>query len=262
MANEKAIWDRLYASIQNPYGVAGVMGNFQAESAMRANNLQDSYQTLFGVNDEQYTAAVDDGSYQNFVHDSAGYGLYQATFWSIKQHLLNYARTTGKSVGDWAMQVDQFVDLLKSEYDGVWQTLLTATSVRQASDAVLLKFERPADQSERAQVYRASQGQRFFDEFVREPELPNTTLVGETMTVSVDLPVLKRGDISNTVMNAQALLIQHGYFCGGRVIAGRENPDGDFGPNTEKAVKSFQNLRKLEPDGKICARTWTVLLTE
>ncbi len=262
MANEKAIWDRLYASIQNPYGVAGVMGNFQAESAMRANNLQDSYQTLLGMNDAQYTAAVDNGFYQNFVHDSAGYGLYQATFWSIKQHLLNYARATGKSVGDWAMQVDQFVDLLKSEYNGVWQTLLTATTVRQASDAVLFKFERPADQSEKAQVYRASQGQRFFDEFVREPELPNTTLVGETMTVSVDLPVLKRGDISNTVMNAQALLIQHGYFCGGRVIAGRENPDGDFGPNTEKAVKSFQNLRKLEPDGKICARTWTVLLTE
>ena len=262
MANEKAIWDRLYASIQNPYGVAGVMGNFQAESAMRSNNLQDSYQTLFGMNDEQYTEAVDNGSYQNFVRDSAGYGLYQATFWSIKQHLLNYARATGKSVGDWAMQVDQFVDLLKSEYNGVWQTLLTATTVRQASDAVLFKFERPADQSEKAQVYRASQGQRFFDEFVREPELPNTTLVGETMTVSVDLPVLKRGDISNTVMNAQALLIQHGYFCGGRVIAGRENPDGDFGPNTEKAVKSFQNLRKLEPDGKICARTWTVLLTE
>ena len=186
MANEKAIWDRLYASIQNPYGVAGVMGNFQAESAMRANNL------------------------------SAGYGLYQATFWSIKQHLLNYARTTGKSVGDWAMQVDQFVDLLKSEYDGVWQTLLTATSVRQASDAVLLKFERPADQSERAQVYRASQGQRFFDEFVREPELPNTTLVGETMTVSVDLPVL--------LMQMIQILFPYHYTGG----SGRLQPERRF----------------------------------
>ena len=42
--NEKQIWDRLYSHIKNPYGVAGVMGNFQAESAMKANNLQDSYQ--------------------------------------------------------------------------------------------------------------------------------------------------------------------------------------------------------------------------
>lgn len=37
--DEKAIWDRLYAAIQNPYGVAGIMGNFKAESNCRANNL-------------------------------------------------------------------------------------------------------------------------------------------------------------------------------------------------------------------------------
>jgi hypothetical protein len=37
--DEKAIWDRLYAAIQNPYGVAGIMGNFKAESNLRGNNL-------------------------------------------------------------------------------------------------------------------------------------------------------------------------------------------------------------------------------
>ncbi len=260
MANEKAIWDRLYASIQNPYGVAGVMGNFQAESAMRANNLQDSYQMLFGMNDEQYTEAVDNGSYQNFVRDSAGYGLYQATFWSIKQHLLNYARATGKSVGDWAMQVDQFVDLLKLEYIGVWQTLLAATSVRQASDAVLLDFEHPADQSERAQVYRASQGQRFFDQFADTTEQPCNGSSQKIMTVTLDLPVLRRGNISNAVANAQALLIRNGYPCGGRIIAGREYPDGEFGPKTEQSVKKFQSLYRLNADGIVHAETWKLLL--
>ena len=98
--NEKQIWDRLYSHIRNPDGVAGVMGNFQAESAMKANNLQDSYQGSIGMNDEQYTAAVDSGSYGNFVHDSAGYGYFQATYWSIKQYLLNYARNHGKSIGE------------------------------------------------------------------------------------------------------------------------------------------------------------------
>ena len=43
------------------------------------------------LTDEQYTAAVDRGSYGNFIHDSAGYGLYQATYWSIKEHRLKYA---------------------------------------------------------------------------------------------------------------------------------------------------------------------------
>ena len=40
-----------------------------------------------------------------------------------------------------------------------------------------------------------------------------------------------------------------------------ENPDGEFGPATEKAVKDFQALRKLEVDGEIGKDTWKALLT-
>ena len=79
--------------------------------------------------------------------------------------------------------------------------------------------------------------------------------------VTVTLPLLKKGAVSNAVKNAQALLIQHGYSCGGRIVAGHESPDGEFGPTTEKAVKDFQTLRKLEVDGEIGKDTWTALLT-
>ena len=37
------------------------------------------------MDDKQYTAAVDNGSYKNFVNDSAGYGLAQWTYSSRKQ---------------------------------------------------------------------------------------------------------------------------------------------------------------------------------
>ncbi len=94
---------------------------------------------------------------------------------------------------------------------------------------------------------------------VEEPALSPPAPVERTITVT--LPVLKCGMVSNAVKNAQMLLIHHGYACGGRVIAGRENPDGEFGPATEKAVKAFQNLRKLKPDGEIGADTWLALLT-
>ena len=170
--SEELIWDRLYAAIQNPYGVAGVMGNFKAESNCRANNLQNTYEKKLGMTDEQYTAAVDNGSYTNFVHDSAGYGLYQATYWSIKEALYNYAKAAGKSIGDRDMQVDQFIEMMKSSYKTVWNTLVSAKTVREASDAVVLKFERPADQSEAAQVRRAGYGQEFFDKFAAKSSVP------------------------------------------------------------------------------------------
>ena len=78
---------------------------------------------------------------------------------------------------------------------------------------------------------------------------------------TVTLSLLKKGAVSNAVKKAQAILIQHGYSCGGLAVAGHESPDGEFGPTKEKAVKDFQILRKLEDDGEIGKDTWTVLLT-
>ena len=48
--------------------------------------------------------------------------------------------------------------------------LKTAGSVRQASDAVLLQFERPADQSETAKKRRASFGQKYYDRYAKPKE--------------------------------------------------------------------------------------------
>ncbi len=76
----------------------------------------------------------------------------------------------------------------------------------------------------------------------------------------VTVPVLKNGDSGTAVRNAQALLIARGCCCGGRYVMGREEPDGIFGPVTEKTVMSLQALHRLEPDGIIGSDTWTILL--
>ncbi len=93
------------------------------------------------------------------------------------------------------------------------------------------------------------------EDVIIEEEVPSNT-----RNVRVPLPVLNKGIVNAAVKNAQALLIQHGYMCGGRVIAGHEIPDGEFGPATERAVKSFQKLRDLTEDGEIGADTWENLL--
>lgn len=164
MANEKIIWDYFKAKGLNDFGVAGLMGNLYAESGLSPTNLQNSYEKKLKMTDKEYTAAVDDGSYKDFVHDSAGYGLAQWTFWSLKERMLEYARSVGKSIGDLGMQLDfLYLELTRNKH--ILSVLENATSVRQASDVMLLQYERPADQSVSVQEKRAAFGQEYFDQF-------------------------------------------------------------------------------------------------
>ena len=61
------------------------------------------------------------------------------------------------------MQLKFFVKELREGYPAVLSVLKNATTVREASDAVLLKFERPADQSEAVRAKRASYGQAYYN---------------------------------------------------------------------------------------------------
>lgn len=172
--NEQRIWDRLLAKGLSAAGVAGLMGNLYAESGLNPQNLQNTYEKKLGYTDAAYTAAVDSGKYQNFVHDSAGYGLAQWTFWSRKQNLLNFARAAGKSIGDLDMQLDFLFEELSTSYKSVLSTLKTATAVKTASDSVLLNFERPADQSEAVKSKRAGYGQTYYDKYAKPGNGGNT----------------------------------------------------------------------------------------
>ena len=164
---EKAIWDYLFGKLGNAYGAAGVMGNLNAESSLRPTNLQNSYEKKLGHTDESYTAAVDNGSYTNFVKDSAGYGLAQWTYWSRKQALLEFAKAQGKSIGDLTLQLDFLWKELTENYSGLLKTLQIATSVEAASTAVLTKYERPADMGETVQKKRAAFGESYLKKYAK-----------------------------------------------------------------------------------------------
>ena len=185
-ADEKALWDRCKKMGMNDYGAAGTLANLFAECGLKSNNLQNTGNTKLDMTDEEYTAAVDSGAYTNFVRDSHGYGLCQWTYWSRKQALLDFVKAAGKSVGDWAAQMD-FMEKELAGYSGLMKILKTATSVKEASDAFMCQFERPADQSETAKAKRASYGQGYYDKYATavEPSAPETPVVTE----------LKVGDI-------------------------------------------------------------------
>ena len=182
--NEEKIWNYLVGKGLSAEGAAGLMGNLYAESGLNPQNLQNTYEKKLGYTDATYTAAVDSGKYQNFVHDSAGYGLAQWTYWSRKQNLLAFARAAGKSIGDLDMQLDFLFEELSTGYKSVLSTLKTATAVRTASDSVLLNFERPANQGEAVKIKRAGYGQTYYDKYAAPANggnsMSNSSLVNYT----------------------------------------------------------------------------------
>ena len=164
----------LYAFYKNQgfcnNGIFGLFGNLYAESRMNPKNLQDSFEEKLGFTDESYTAAVDAGSYKNFVHDGAGYGLHQCTFWSRKEAMLAFHRAKGVSIGDTLTQAEFIYKELSGSFPAVLKVLKTAASIREASDAVLLQFEKPKDQSEAVRKKRASYGQQYAELYAKSKE--------------------------------------------------------------------------------------------
>lgn len=167
-SDSEKIWNRLDDEGFNDCGKGGLIGNLDAESGLKPKNLQNSYEKKLGYTDDSYTAAVDNGSYGNFVKDSAGYGLAQWTYWSRKQNMLTFARAAGKSIGDLEMQLDFLCKELKESYPTVYNKLKMAASVREASDIVLTQFERPADQSEAVKLKRANMGQKYYNQYAKK----------------------------------------------------------------------------------------------
>ena len=161
---EKQIWDSLKSRGLNDFAVAGIMGNLRAESNLRPTNLQNSFEKKLGYTDDTYTQAVDNGIYNNFVQDKAGYGLAQWTFHTRKANLLAYAKSQGKSIGDLQMQLE-FLWREMSDYSTMMKELDTAKSIKDASDSFLFRFERPANQGSSVQLVRASYATEYYNKF-------------------------------------------------------------------------------------------------
>ncbi len=165
----KQIWDKLKTVIPNEYGLAGLMGNLQAESGLIPYRVQgdftDGYTTSLS-----YTTNVDNGaiSEYEFVHEGpngGGYGLAQWTFYTRKQKLYNKKVSMGVSIGSLNLGCEYLLEELSNEYPSVLNVLLHATSIRQASDKVLIDFESPGDTSESVQIMRANLGKAIYNAY-------------------------------------------------------------------------------------------------
>lgn len=233
------IWDYCRSRGMSDAGAAGIMGNIEAESAFKPNNVENRCP----MSDLEYTAAVDSGEYRYFSRDAYGYGLCQWTYPTRKAALLSFAKSRGVSVADADMQLDFMANELEVSYPQVWKILTVTDSVKAASEAVMKLYENPADQSAGAVAYRAALGEKIFAEFAAKAE----------KSITVCLPELYTGSVGGSVAAMQALLNMHGSHIAA---------DGIFGAETLAALKDFQSECGLISDGICGALSWGRLLRD
>ena len=157
-SNTAAIYKYLTQTMGlNTAAACGVMININAESAMSPINLQNTYNSRFGLSDSEYTKRVDKGkgSYKtsggtskNFKTDSGGYGLCQWTSSGRKANLLNRALSQKTSIGNIDMQLG-FLNTELQKYPSVLTTLKNvpnnAAGAYIAAAEFCLVFEAPAN---------------------------------------------------------------------------------------------------------------------
>lgn len=106
-------------------------------------------------------------------------------------------------------------------------------------------------------------GEKYTDspDYLRRGDILCTKTQGHTAVVLTDGPrtydtgdrTLRRGDRGEDVAEMQRLLLAHGYSVGA------DGADGDFGPDTESALRQFQEEHGLTPDGICGPLTWAAL---
>lgn len=246
---EEKIWNYLESKGLSKYGIAGLMGNLYAESGLSPINLQNSFEKKLGMTDAQYVAAVDNGTYTNFVHDSAGFGLWQLTYWSRKEGFLKYVKSKGKSIGDLETQLEYLLVELK-QY-GLLSALKTASSVREASNLILLKFEKPASKdTKETQDKRAKFAQGYFDKYAIKKEeskvaklTPNTTYTMNGVTINEKI-------IPDGTRWKDAAKAQKAGFAANALYKAQRKLSGGTGKATSVTIHNTNDLANVYDDGE------------
>lgn len=186
---EKRAYERFIQAGMTPAGACGLIGNLEAESdgfyPWRVEYLCINRLKEFEIKDscgnyytqESYTKELDAGkiSCEQFLHPvpgrQYGYGFAQWTSPGRKSGLWNLVHQRGVSMADEDTQIDWLLHELKNDYAGVLKVLKTTTSIRTASDKVLVDFEAPNGITAALEESRAARGQKFYDAYVKTGEV-------------------------------------------------------------------------------------------
>lgn len=131
-----------------------IVGNAFSESALYLNNVQNSYENKVGT-DTEYTDKVNNNKItkDEFIHDGAGYGLFQWTFYTRKARMYDYSKQTAKNIETWDVakcMLDSELLPLKNQING--------KDIFNASAFMVRTYLQPHDQSDDVVRQRAKYG--------------------------------------------------------------------------------------------------------
>lgn len=174
---EKDVWEFCKKKGLSDIAAASVCAQVRAEGVFNSCNLQNSYEKKFGMTDQAYVAAVDANTYTNFIHDKAGFGLFQVTFWSRKQGLYNLVKSKGVSIGDFQTQLEFFWVEVNTTHKGALTALKSMTDLKELCDFMTTKYESPADQSSAALNKRYEYAKEYLAKFAGTAPAPEKPTV-------------------------------------------------------------------------------------
>jgi len=229
---EKRAYKKFIRAGMTPEGACGLIANLEPESDGFYPNrveylcIKRLKENGKSYTDESYTAAVDSGkiSCEEFLHPlpgkQYGYGLAQWTSPGRKAGLWNLAKQKGVSIADEDMQIEYLLKELQESYGSVLKVLKTTTSIREASDIVLKKFEIPANTGESVCTGRAARGQRFYDSYVKGA---NDMTVQQRIEKAISWMEDTANDDSHGYCQDHRWGSDGDYDCSSAVIAAWEN---------------------------------------
>lgn len=193
---EDKVWWALIDAGYSKIAAAAVMGNLSGESSFNSNNLNQGAEGRLGYTDESYTQAVDNGTYtrEEFINDSAAYGLAQWTYHSRKAGLYDFAKNKKNvSIADEDMQIEYLLGELS--YSGGAQGCATcqicyprggytsddwehSDSVEEATAAFYWLFENPGSE-DKSLDKRKTKAREYYDRYKDAERQSGGTILGK-----------------------------------------------------------------------------------
>ena len=189
----KRLWDALRAAGFTDIATAGIMGNLYDESHFSPNNLQNSFEKKFNMNDEAYTLMINTKLYpeESFVKDGAGYGLAQWTYWTRKQGLYEYTIKQGYEINDFGRQIEFMIKEMNDK-KGFVSELNSKKSIEEATNIVLTQYEKPADQGSVVLKRRSDYAKLYYNKF-SDSKVVNESKTLYTVKVRINNLNIRKG---------------------------------------------------------------------